>query len=386
MSEHASSQSELLEGVTELVSSTSRKEVFTEAAAMVLTAVEAELVTFAEAESDMLTPIISTADGDMGPRDAIPVTTTIPGCVYQSGNGCVIDDLLDVRGSTAVSSCDSSTNDLRHPGKHRSMVCAPVGEHGILVAYRREPAAFDDHDLAVATAIGDLTEQVASRLTEGYVPENTPNVLEEIARLVSHDVLNEVTLAKGYLSLAREDGEAEHFEIVEDVLENIQSISELVVTLADSGQVIDERVGNELGSTAETAFEHFDTSDVELGINASDTIAADEKCLQRILDNLFRNAIEHSNEAVQIEVGVFDGGFYVADDGPGIPEQARQDAFDPGFTTDANHDGSGLSIVKLLAEAHGWDVTITESAAGGTRVEFRGVDHHVDHYSENSLS
>lgn len=36
--------------------------------------------------------------------------------------------------------------------------------------------------------------------------------------------------------------------------------------------------------------------------------------------------------------------------------------------------GFGLSIVKRIAEAHGWEVSLTEADAGGTRFEFVGVE------------
>jgi signal transduction histidine kinase len=59
------------------------------------------------------------------------------------------------------------------------------------------------------------------------------------------------------------------------------------------------------------------------------------------------------------------GGFYVADDGPGIAEEDREDVFDSGFSTSDDGTGLGLSIVRTIAEAHGWEVAVTESETGG---------------------
>jgi signal transduction histidine kinase len=67
-------------------------------------------------------------------------------------------------------------------------------------------------------------------------------------------------------------------------------------------------------------------------------------------------------------------GFYVADDGTGIPAADRDQVFDPGFTTRADGTGFGLRIVEQVATAHGWEVTARESAAGGARFEFTGVE------------
>ncbi|MFC7059015.1 sensor histidine kinase [Halovenus salina] len=67
-------------------------------------------------------------------------------------------------------------------------------------------------------------------------------------------------------------------------------------------------------------------------------------------------------------------GFFIEDDGPGIPESERDSAFSPGYTTaSGDHAGFGLAIVREIARSHGWEVTITESEAGGARFEFTGM-------------
>lgn len=47
--------------------------------------------------------------------------------------------------------------------------------------------------------------------------------------------------------------------------------------------------------------------------------------------------------------------------------------FDHGFTTRAGGSGFGLSVVRTIVGAHGWDVTATESAWGGARFEMTGA-------------
>ena len=66
-------------------------------------------------------------------------------------------------------------------------------------------------------------------------------------------------------------------------------------------------------------------------------------------------------------------GFYVADDGPGIPEDARGKLFDAGYTTSEEGTGFGLSIVQEIATAHGWDVSVADGT-GGARFEITGVE------------
>ena len=67
-------------------------------------------------------------------------------------------------------------------------------------------------------------------------------------------------------------------------------------------------------------------------------------------------------------------GFYVEDDGPGIPEGERERVFEDGYSTVEGGTGFGLNIVREIARAHGWEVRVTESAAGGARFEISGVE------------
>jgi len=73
---------------------------------------------------------------------------------------------------------------------------------------------------------------------------------------------------------------------------------------------------------------------------------------------------------VTVTVGRTADGFYVEDDGPGIPESERDRVFETGYSTADGGTGFGLNIVRTVAEAHGWTVAVTEGATGGARFEF----------------
>jgi signal transduction histidine kinase len=77
---------------------------------------------------------------------------------------------------------------------------------------------------------------------------------------------------------------------------------------------------------------------------------------------------------VTVRVGVLDDGVYVADDGVGIPEAERDRVFERGHSTTATGTGLGLAIVEKMAAAHGWTVAVSESDAGGARIDVLGVE------------
>jgi signal transduction histidine kinase len=75
-----------------------------------------------------------------------------------------------------------------------------------------------------------------------------------------------------------------------------------------------------------------------------------------------------------VAIGAFPDGFYVEDDGPGIPVEDRERVFDAGYSTSEDGTGLGLRIVSEVADTHGWRVAVTESERGGARFEVTGVD------------
>ena len=95
----------------------------------------------------------------------------------------------------------------------------------------------------------------------------------------------------------------------------------------------------------------------------------------RSFRNLLENAVEHGGSDVTVTVGELADGFYVADDGTGIPAADRDAIFHEGYTTAADNGGTGLGLafVQKLAGVYDWGLAVTKSVAGGSRFEFQNV-------------
>jgi signal transduction histidine kinase len=100
-------------------------------------------------------------------------------------------------------------------------------------------------------------------------------------------------------------------------------------------------------------------------------LQADREQIFRVLLNLARNAIQAMSMGGEITVTANWGGAGViiefSDDGPGLPEKAREHLFEA-FTGSARSGGTGLglAIAKELVVAHGGDLTLLSSDARGT--------------------
>ena len=202
--------------------------------------------------------------------------------------------------------------------------------------------------------------------------------LDQFASIVSHDLRNPLNVAVGRLELAREasdpDSSDEHLAAVDDALDRMNRLIDDVLTLAREGRTVDAVEPVDVARLARTSWRTVETGDAELSVDEGVTVRADESRLRRLFENLFRNAVEHGGEGVVVTVGVLPNGFYVEDDGFGIPPDERDEVFDAGYSTAADGTGFGLNIVREIARAHGWEITVGEAADGGARFEITGAD------------
>lgn len=153
----------------------------------------------------------------------------------------------------------------------------------------------------------------------------------------------------------------------------MDTLIESLLSLAHGGRTVDEFGPLALDELVRQCWTHFETTNAEICVNASATVRADESRLARVFENLFRNAIEHGGEDVMITVGTLSDGFYVEDNGPGIPADEREDVFIAGYSSTSTGTGFGLSIVREIVDAHGWDISVSEGSTGGVRFEITNV-------------
>jgi signal transduction histidine kinase len=198
--------------------------------------------------------------------------------------------------------------------------------------------------------------------------------LDEFASLVSHDLRNPLNVAEARLELARQDCSSDHLDVVVRAHDRMRTLIEDMLLLARDGARVTDVEPVALGGIVRECSETVDTAEATLVAETERTVQADATRLQQLLENPIRNAIEYGGMGVTVTVGDLDGGFYVADDGPGVPEAERESVFSTGYSMSDDGHGLGLAIVQAIAEAHGWHVTLTESEDGGARFEITGVE------------
>ena len=224
--------------------------------------------------------------------------------------------------------------------------------------------------------VAGIARDLSDRLEYERRLERQNERLEEFASIVSHDLRNPLSVADGWLELVREDCDSEHLDRIANAHERMEQLIEELLILAQEGQFASELETVALTDVVEECYRTVKLGDATLVTESDLAVRADRSRLQQLLANLVCNAVDHGGDDVTVRVGALHGGegFYVADDGPGIPEDEREKVFETGYTTSEEGIGMGLSIVKRIAEAHGWSITATESEAGGARFELTGVE------------
>lgn len=154
----------------------------------------------------------------------------------------------------------------------------------------------------------------------------------------------------------------------------MRTLIEELLSLAQEGEPVTDFEPVALAPLVEGCWSNVKTAEATLDTDFDHTVQADMSRLKQLFENLIRNAIEHGGEDVIVKVGPMDEGFYVEDDGSGIPADERDDVFEAGYSTNEDGTGFGLRIVKQIVEAHGWQIRVTEGTEGGARFEIVGVE------------
>jgi signal transduction histidine kinase len=222
--------------------------------------------------------------------------------------------------------------------------------------------------------LGANVEAAHDRVERTRRLERQNERLEEFASVVSHDLRNPLNVAMGRAELAAAECDSEHLPHVERSLDRMEALIEDVLTLAREGSRLTDPDVVDVEDAVRTAWYTSGGSGATLEVvDDLGAVESEESRLAQIFENLVSNALDHGGEDVSVRVGRHADGFYVEDDGGGIPADERDDVFEYGYSTSDDGTGFGLTIVKEIAQTHGWTVALTEGEDGGARFEFHDV-------------
>ncbi len=194
--------------------------------------------------------------------------------------------------------------------------------------------------------------------------ERRAKYLTLLNRIVRHDLLNQLAVADGYLELHETLRDPSYLErarkTIRDSVELIERLRSDAVESTISGREVK-------GILKRIAEEYPIRLDIELD---DDTLIVANGLLYPVLSNIVQNAYRHGGENVKVTVSVreFDDhiSISVADDGPGVPNWAREKIFREGFSYgERAGSGMGLYLVKVAVDEWGGEISVTDNVPRG---------------------
>ncbi|MFQ3318031.1 MAG: PAS domain S-box-containing protein [Natronomonas sp.] len=208
--------------------------------------------------------------------------------------------------------------------------------------------------------------------------------LSVLHRVLRHNLRNEMTAVIGYAKLLAEEAEtAEHREYADLIYRRSNEVADLGKQVQRIEQALDRENRQPMPvdplEVATDVAARFREAYPEATIRVSDSDAGavvGDELLDRALDNLVENALEHHDgtPTVDIEVAATGDGWVditVRDDGPGIPERERAVVSGEREITQLDHSvGLGLWVTRWIVDGVGGRL-IFEDRADGSAVTLR---------------
>ncbi|WP_048077781.1 HAMP domain-containing sensor histidine kinase [Halorubrum sp. AJ67] len=353
--------SKLHDVASELAKRDSREEICQQIIDSAETLLDFDLSVVALEEDGQLHPKFVSSGLEPDEFDAMSIDEGIAGKTYRTGESYLIEDITE-------------WEEANPQGSWISAISLPIGEFGNFQAVSKEADAFNEQDLQLAELLITHASHHLDRVANKEELEQQNDRLEEFASVVSHDLRNPLSVATGRLELAKDECDSEHLDGIARAHDRMERLIDDLLTLARTGNRVSNIEPVDLATLTANCWENVSTSEATLNTEINRQIQADQSRLKQLLENLMRNAVEHGGDNVTITVGEVDGGFYVEDNGPGIPDEEQEVVFEMGYSTTEGGTGFGLNIVKQIAQAHGWDIHVIDGSTGGARFEITGVE------------
>ena len=200
-----------------------------------------------------------------------------------------------------------------------------------------------------------------------------------LARLLSHDIRNDMTIIQSYAELLTDhvtDEGKSHIELiqerVQDAIRLMEDANALVKSLDEKNEFRTISLSAVLMDEVRTVRENHPAVDVQTDIPKGIEVEGNE-LIHQLFSNLLQNAVFH-NDVTDLTISVAaertaeSVEVIISDNGKGIPPEKRETYFELGEQgPESGGDGIGLYLVSRLTEIYGGTIAVDESPTGGAR-------------------
>lgn len=267
---------------------------------------------------------------------------------------------------------------------------AGVGVVGTVCVADRVPRRWTPADTVVVRDVAEAARWVVRRALRDTRRAHAADGHRAVLGFVAHDLRNPLHVILTAVELARMEAAgadvraADPLRLIERAARRMGRLVQdlLDETAMETGRLTLERAPCRPGALLHAAAAEeralADRSRVALEVEPArrlPAVCADRERVLQVLTNLVGNALKFTPAGGRVVLGAADERdgvrFWVRDDGPGIPAEARRHLFDPFWQArpDSRGVGLGLAIARGLVEAHGGRVW-ADAGAGGRGTVF----------------
>lgn len=255
---------------------------------------------------------------------------------------------------------------------------AEVEEISMRELHRRVPRPSSDDEIARLAATMNL---MLGRLEEGQ------HRLRRFVSDASHELRSPVTTIRQHAEVALAHPDRTSIEelaaiVFEEglrlqrLVEDLLLLARMDETIQHSHSVVDL---DDLVLDASERICQREKASIDASAVSGGRVVGDRHQLERLVGNLLENAARHSRDTIRVTLtsSTQEVTLLVEDDGPGVPEERREQIFERFVRLEEARDrdsggaGLGLAIVSEVAAAHGGSASVKDSALGGARFEVR---------------
>ncbi|MBW2123599.1 MAG: PAS domain S-box protein, partial [Deltaproteobacteria bacterium] len=265
-----------------------------------------------------------------------------------------------------------------------------IGHETDFVAFRKNGESFPasisfsvaaiDGKLFFTGILRDMTE--TRQLEERIQRSERLAALGQVVAEISHEIRNPLALIGGFsrqlARTAQDEKTRSKLDIITQEVGRLENLlGELRDLYAPMRLVIEKIDLNELlREISSLAHESCRKKGIRLSLDTEDGpvfVEGDRGRLKQALLNLVKNGMEAMKKGgtllMRSRVSGDRAELAISDEGPGIPEGAKEKIFNPFFTTKKQGTGLGLSVTKRIIEDHpGYSFTLASQRGRGTTV------------------
>ena len=240
--------------------------------------------------------------------------------------------------------------------------------------------------LAVAWRGRERSSELEVRLVRARALNTYLRELNVAAAGLAHETRNPLNIVRGIAQLIAKDADAPASirDHTTTVVEEVDRVTNRLNEFIDYSKPREAKltptnlpaIVRDVERTLETDRED---KGIRFALEGPDiTVKADENLLRQVFFNLLINAFQAVGESGHVTVATSlnaaQATIEIRDDGPGVPEDAREHIFRPYFTLSEQGTGLGLAVVKQIVLAHHWDIEYVPGENGGSVFRISGIE------------